>query len=151
MSERRTETSPQHGYYRSSFGSIRSPDVRPRSDPNPQSNSVSTSSMSTMQDYDYGGNYNHVIIVIIIIINIIIIIESIFVLRLPRVHIGFRNGKRGFLFISLLNEQSKQSRTRSAISNCSVDVLLPLTSIRNCLLDHAQAGPYLFWFNDKSP
>ena len=55
MSERRAETSPQHGYYRSNFGSVRSPDVRPRSDPNPQTNSVSSSSVSNMQDYDYGG------------------------------------------------------------------------------------------------
>ena len=55
MSERRTDTSPQHGYYRGSFGNVRSPDVRSRSDPNPQTNSVSSSSMSTIQDYDYGG------------------------------------------------------------------------------------------------
>ena len=59
MSERRAETSPQHGYYRSNFGSVRSPDVRPRSDPNPQTNSVSSSSVSNMQDYDYGGDYDY--------------------------------------------------------------------------------------------
>ena len=55
MTERRTETSPQHGYYRSSFGSIRNPDVRARSDQNPQTNSVTSSSISNMQEYDYGG------------------------------------------------------------------------------------------------
>ena len=56
MSERRNDPSPQHAYYRGSFGSVRSPDARPRSDPNSQTNNVSSSSMSTMQDYDYGGN-----------------------------------------------------------------------------------------------
>ncbi|XP_065054704.1 RNA-binding protein Musashi homolog 2-like isoform X3 [Rhopilema esculentum] len=58
MTERRTETSPQHGYYRSSFGSIRNPDVRARSDQNPQNNSVTSSSISNMQEYDYGVQMN---------------------------------------------------------------------------------------------
>jgi len=54
MPERRTDTSPQQGFYRNTFNTVRSPDVRPRSDNNHQTSNGPSSSVSSVQDYDYG-------------------------------------------------------------------------------------------------
>eukprot|EP00794_Sanderia_malayensis_P014192 gene14192-15672_t len=56
MPERRTDTSPQQGFYRNTFNNVRSPDVRSRSDHNHQTSNGPSSNVSNVQEYDYGGN-----------------------------------------------------------------------------------------------